>query len=59
MFSLHPSAKGIPIAGGMSMAPVPATDGSVPAEDSVLVTVQLRLGHHQTGVVLCAPMFDT
>lgn len=28
------------------------------AEDGVLITVQLRLGHHQAGVVLCASVFN-
>lgn len=39
--------------------PVPAANGPVLAEDGVLVAVQLRLGHHQAGVVLGAAVFDT
>ncbi len=36
--------------------------GSVPSfpvvEKVVLLTVQLWFGHHQAGVVLCAPVFN-
>lgn len=56
MRSVTPSSEGVPI--GLSAEPVPAADGSVSAEDGVLVTVQLGLGHHQAGVVIGAPMFD-
>lgn len=54
-----PSSEGVPVAGGLGTDPVPAADGPVPAEDSVLVAVQLRLRHHEAGVVLRAAVFDT
>lgn len=52
------SSEGISVAISLSTDPVPTADRSVPAENGVLVTVQLRLWHHQAGVVLRAPVFD-
>lgn len=54
-----PSAEGVSVVRRLGADPVPAAHGSVLTEDGVLVAVQLRLGHHQAGVVLGAAVFDT
>jgi len=51
-----PSPECVSVAGGLAVDPVPS---AVSAEDGVLVAVQLRLGHHEAGVVLSAAVFDT
>lgn len=45
---------GRPVSAGL----VGAGDGPVLTDDGVLVAVQLRLGHHEAGVVLGAAVFD-
>lgn len=51
------SPEGVPVARGLGADPVPVADR--PAEDGVLVAVQLRLGHHEAGVVLRATVLQT
>lgn len=51
------SPEGVPVARGLGADPVPVADR--PAEDGVLVAVQLRLGHHEAGVVLRAAVLQT
>lgn len=57
--SAVPSSEGVTVAGGHGADAVPAADRPVAAEDGVLVAVQLRLGHHEAGVVLRAAVLDT
>lgn len=50
-------AERVSIPGG-AIGAVPRPVGPLVAEDGVLLAIELRLRHHQAGVVLCAPVFN-